>query len=121
MIINAESNSAGRPYRILKKSQKVSKEKSEEYFHSRPKGSQIGAVVSHQSQIISGRQELEDRYNELEKQYENSIIPKPEYWGGFILVPENIEFWQGRTSRMHDRIVYKKFDNKTWKKIRLAP
>jgi pyridoxamine-phosphate oxidase len=100
---------------------KISKEESEKYFHSRPKESQIGALASPQSQEIPGRESLEKKWSELALQYEGKEIPKPSFWGGYILKPRLIEFWQGRPSRLHDRILYKKTDNKNWKKVRLAP
>lgn len=110
-----------RQVRIEGTVEKISREKSEEYFHSRPKGSQIGAVASPQSQEIDGRKELEAKVAQLETEYADKDIPKPSYWGGYIIKPRLIEFWQGRSSRLHDRIVYKKVDNKNWKIVRLAP
>jgi pyridoxamine 5'-phosphate oxidase len=110
-----------RQVRIEGTIEKVSKETSEQYFHSRPKGSQVGAVVSPQSQEISNRDGLEEKWKEAEAQFENKDVPKPSYWGGYILKPRLIEFWQGRPNRLHDRILYKKIDNKNWKKVRLAP
>ena len=101
--------------------EKVSKDESEKYFHSRPQDSQIGALASPQSQEIPDRKTLEDKWTELAAEYEGKEVPKPSYWGGYILKPRMIEFWQGRPSRLHDRIVYKKIDNKNWKKARLAP
>jgi pyridoxamine 5'-phosphate oxidase len=100
---------------------KLDRDYSEKYFHSRPKLSQIGAVVSPQSQEITGREELEQRMAQLELEYADSPVPKPSFWGGYVLRPRLIEFWQGRSSRLHDRIVYKKTDNKNWKIVRLAP
>ena len=110
-----------RQVRIEGTIEKLSKEDSERYFHSRPKGSQIGAVVSPQSQEIEGRDELEKKWSELEVEYEGKEVPKPSFWGGYILNPQLVEFWQGRPSRLHDRILYKKVDKKSWKKVRLAP
>ncbi len=110
-----------RQIRIEGTLEKVSREQSEKYFHSRPKNSQIGAIASPQSQEIDGRDGLEKKWNELEAEYEGKDVPKPSFWGGYILKPRMIEFWQGRPSRLHDRILYKKTDNKNWKKVRLAP
>ncbi|RVW56063.1 Pyridoxine/pyridoxamine 5'-phosphate oxidase 1, chloroplastic [Vitis vinifera] len=85
--------------------QKVSELESEQYFHSRPRGSQIGAIVSKQSTIVPGRHVLHQEYKELENKFsDGSMIPKPKYWGGYRLKPELFEFWQGQQSRLHDRL-----------------
>ncbi|MDB5117964.1 MAG: pdxH, partial [Mucilaginibacter sp.] len=110
-----------RQVRIEGTIEKLSKEQSERYFHSRPKSSQIGALASPQSQEIADRETLETKMSELEAEYADKEIPKPSFWGGYILKPRLIEFWQGRPSRLHDRILFKKTDNKNWKKVRLAP
>lgn len=105
--------------------QKVSDEESEQYFHSRPRGSQIGAIVSNQSTVISGRQFLHQKQKELEAQYsDGSLIPKPKYWGGYRLIPQLFEFWQGQPSRLHDRLRYTPQDidgKRVWKIERLSP
>ncbi|KAL3374686.1 hypothetical protein AABB24_006265 [Solanum stoloniferum] len=114
-----------RQVRIEGPVQKVSDEESEQYFHSRPRGSQIGAIVSQQSTVIPGRHVLLDEYKQLEAKYsDGSVIPKPKYWGGYRLKPEMFEFWQGQKSRLHDRLCYilETVDGKTaWRIERLAP
>jgi len=110
-----------RQVRIEGTIEKVSKETSEKYFQSRPKESQIGALASPQSQVITDRSLLEKNWKELEKKYADQEIPKPSFWGGYLVKPQVIEFWQGRSSRLHDRIVYRKADKNNWKIVRLAP
>lgn len=110
-----------RQVRIEGTIEKVSKETSEKYFQSRPKESQIGALASPQSQVIADRSLLEKNWKELEKKYADQEIPKPSFWGGYLVKPQVIEFWQGRSSRLHDRIVYRKADKNNWKIVRLAP
>ncbi|MEE6185859.1 pyridoxamine 5'-phosphate oxidase [Niabella digestorum] len=101
---------------------KVSKEESEAYFFSRPEGSQIGACASPQSRVIADRQELESRVQALEEAVKKGHkIEKPDYWGGYILKPESLEFWQGRPNRLHDRILYTLQDKGDWLIQRLAP
>jgi pyridoxamine 5'-phosphate oxidase len=109
-----------RQVRIEGEIEKVSDEESEEYFHQRPIGSQIGAWVSEQSSVISSREVLENRQIELEAKYQNGIVPKPPHWGGYRVRPNKIEFWQGRPSRLHDRILFTKTID-GWKIERLSP
>ena len=99
---------------------KISEEESEAYFHSRPKGSQLGAMASDQSSVIPSREYLEEKLSSLEEKYDSKEIPKPKDWGGYVFQPEIFEFWQGRESRLHDRIRYKKITN-SWNYERLAP
>lgn len=101
--------------------EKVSEETSKTYFKSRPIGSQLGAIVSNQSEVIPNRGFLEEKLLDLEKQYENQEIPKPDFWGGFIVKPISIEFWQGRPNRLHDRIRFELQEDKSWKTDRLSP
>lgn len=100
--------------------EKTSEEKAIEYFNSRPRGSQLGALASNQSSEIASREELDHKLRELEHKYKEMEIPKPEFWGGFLIRPENYEFWQGRSNRLHDRILYSK-DKGNWNIKRLAP
>lgn len=100
--------------------EKVSQEESDAYFSVRPKSSQIGAHASPQSQVIPDRRFLEQRYQALEREFADTEIPRPENWGGYRLIPERIEFWQGRQSRLHDRLLYEK-NNEGWNIKRLAP
>jgi pyridoxamine 5'-phosphate oxidase len=109
-----------RQVRISGKVIKVSKEESEEYFHSRPYESQLAAWASDQSEIIPGRKFLEDKYNEAKEKFNGLEVPLPPHWGGFKLLADFFEFWQGRDNRLHDRISYLK-ENSLWKIARLAP
>ncbi|XP_039039061.1 pyridoxine/pyridoxamine 5'-phosphate oxidase 1, chloroplastic-like [Hibiscus syriacus] len=114
-----------RQVRVEGSVQKVSDEESEQYFHSRPRGSQIGAIVSKQSTVVPGRHVLHQQYKELEEKYSKEVmIPKPKHWGGYRLQPNRFEFWQGQMSRLHDRLEYspQEIDGKrVWKIVRLAP
>ncbi len=100
--------------------EKTSEVDSTNYFHSRPVGSQLGALVSKQSTVLDSREVLEKKLKELEKEYQNKEIPKPKDWGGFLVRPISIEFWQGRPNRLHDRIRYT-LKNDDWTIERLAP
>jgi len=112
-----------RQVRITGLVQKVSIEESEEYFHSRPAGSRLGAAVSPQSSVISSREWLEEKYAAAEKAIAGSSenIERPEHWGGYVVRPVVMEFWQGRPSRLHDRLEYTLKENGEWDLHRLAP
>jgi pyridoxamine 5'-phosphate oxidase len=102
--------------------EKISEADSDAYFNSRPFGSRIGAWASPQSQIIPNRSILEENLVEYTKKYQNTEgVPRPSHWGGYVLLPTLIEFWQGRSSRLHDRICYTKKENEGWEMVRLAP
>ena len=98
---------------------KISEEESNAYFATRPRGSQIGAWASSQSEILSSRQELEKRFAEIQARFPNEV-PKPPHWGGYLVTPISFEFWQGRYSRLHDRFLYTK-NNSNWEITRLNP
>jgi pyridoxamine 5'-phosphate oxidase len=110
-----------RQVRIKGNIDKVSEKLSDEYFLSRPIGSQIGAWTSPQSTKINSREELHSRQKEIEKKFENSPITRPPHWGGYRLTPNYIEFWQGRPSRLHDRVCYELQENGDWELSILAP
>ncbi|MAC42351.1 MAG: pyridoxamine 5'-phosphate oxidase [Pelagibacterales bacterium] len=101
--------------------QKTPSDLSDEYFNSRPKGSQLGAIVSDQSNVISDRTIIEAKLNALEIQYKNEEIPRPDNWGGYLVIPKSIEFWQGRPNRLHDRIRCHLRQTGLWDLERLAP
>ena len=99
----------------------LSQAESEPYFHSRPRGSQLGARASRQSSVIESRAVLEDTYAELERRWpEGTEVPMPDFWGGYRLVPDTVEFWQGRLNRLHDRLRYRR-DGARWLVERLSP
>jgi len=100
---------------------KTSADESRRYFEVRPRESQIGAWASAQSEVISGRDELERRQAELEETYRDQPVPWPKHWGGYRLNPDRIEFWKGRVGRLHDRIVYERQSDDSWSIKRLAP
>ena len=106
---------------IKGKAEKIAQNISEGYFESRPDGSKLGAWASNQSQVVGSRQDLEDNLKHYEEKFKNQEIPKPDFWGGFIVKPISIEFWQGRPNRLHDRILYTLQKNFSWKLERLAP
>jgi len=105
---------------IKGRASKITTEESDTYFQSRPKGSQLGALVSKQSQEIPNRAVLDEALKRLEKQYEALPISRPQNWGGYMIAPQSIEFWQGRPNRLHDRILAR-WDGKQWNSVRLSP
>ena len=110
-----------RQVRIEGTIEKISDQENDKYFHSRPAGSRIGAWASPQSQVIDDRSILDENYNMYTAQFAGGPIPRPAHWGGYKLIPQQIEFWQGRSSRMHDRILFVRNEDNTWQKNRLAP
>jgi pyridoxamine 5'-phosphate oxidase len=101
--------------------EKIAANLSDGYFESRPRGSQLGAHASQQSTVVSSREVIENQLKTLEEKFENKPIPRPEFWGGFIVKPVEIEFWQGRANRLHDRIRYQLQSDLNWKIERLSP
>ncbi len=110
-----------RQVRISGSVTRTSREESEEYFQSRPFESRIGALASPQSRPVESRAALDARYAELLAAHATRNVPKPEWWGGYRVRPERIEFWQGRTSRLHDRLLYVRQASGSWARQRLAP
>ena len=106
--------------RIEGRVEKVSAEESDAYFASRPRGSQLGAWASDQSQVLSSRETLEEKYREIERRFADGPVQRPPFWGGFRLVPSRIEFWYGRPDRLHDRLLYVREAN-AWRIERLYP
>ena len=114
-------HAAERQIIIKGKAERIAENLSDGYFESRPRGSQLGAVVSKQSDIIANREFLERKLSELELQYQGKEIPRPIFWGGYIVKPVEFEFWQGRPNRLHDRIRFLLQEDYSWKIDRLSP
>jgi pyridoxamine 5'-phosphate oxidase len=112
---------AARQVKIRGKAEKIPTSESLAYFLSRPRGSQIGAWVSAQSSVISSRSLLESKFQEIKQKFKDRDISLPSFWGGYRVIPAEIEFWQGRRNRLHDRFLFTKQDDGTWKIERLAP
>ena len=110
-----------RQVRISGTVSKVSREESQRYFESRPRGSRLGAWVSRQSTPIGSREELEAELQKVEAKYPEETVPLPPYWGGYVVAPEQLEFWQGRPNRLHDRLRYTRQPDQSWRIERLAP
>ncbi len=106
---------------IKGKAEKLAENLSDGYFESRPDGSKLGAWASNQSEVVNSREELDENLKTFQEQFEGKEIPRPQHWGGFMVKPISIEFWQGRPNRMHDRILYTLLEDFSWKKERLAP
>ncbi|CAN5430177.1 pyridoxamine 5'-phosphate oxidase [soil metagenome] len=110
-----------RQVRIIGNVKKLSAKESDDYFNSRPRESQISAWTSHQSEVVAGRFELENKYLHMEKKFQNKKVPRPSYWGGYAVLPISIEFWQGKQNRLHDRILFSKLKTGKWKIERISP
>lgn len=110
-----------RQVRVEGTAEKTDRKRSADYFHSRPRDSQLGAHVSRQSSVIAGREVLEQRMDQLRGEYAEQEVPCPENWGGYQVQPTRFEFWQGRPSRLHDRIGYRRGDGGSWRIVRLSP
>ena len=106
--------------RVEGKVERLPEEESDGYFNGRPRGSQLGAWASDQSQVLPSREALEERYRATERQFEGQVVTRPSFWGGFRLVPRRIEFWYGRPDRLHDRVLYVR-DGSAWRIERLYP
>jgi pyridoxamine 5'-phosphate oxidase len=110
-----------RQVRVEGKVARISADESDKYFQTRPRESQLGAIASPQSDVIESRELLEERFRELEEEYRDRKIARPDHWGGYRLVPDRIEFWRGRPGRLHDRLLYELQADGSWSRSRLAP
>lgn len=114
-------HSMGRQVKITGETEKISTAESLKYFATRPRGSQLGAWASSQSQVIKSRSVLDSMYESMKQKFLNNEVPLPSFWGGYRVKPKSFEFWQARDSRLHDRFMYRKNENNEWYSERLAP
>jgi pyridoxamine 5'-phosphate oxidase len=110
-----------RQVRVVGTVEKISSAQSDSYFEVRPSKSRLGAWASNQSEVIASREILEQQLKDFERHYENQEVPRPPHWGGYRVIPQKIEFWQGRSSRLHDRLLYSRLEYGSWKIERLSP
>ena len=110
-----------RQVRICGRVETISETESDKYFYSRPPKSRLGAWASNQSEVIESREVLEKELEQLKQKYPNQDLPRPPHWGGIRVIPSEIEFWQGRSSRLHDRLLYRRIEDDSWKIERLSP
>ena len=106
---------------VYGRAERLTWKEADVYFHKRPRESQLAAWASNQSEVIESRQQLEQKFEEAKERYADSDVPLPDYWGGYRVEHQAVEFWQGRASRLHDRFIYRRQDDGTWKIERLAP
>ena len=110
-----------RQIRVRGRVERTTREESEAYFKTRPRSSQLGAWTSKQSEVLDHRETFERRFQDVSKQFQGKDVPCPEFWGGYRVIPDAFEFWQGRAYRLHDRFVYSRTENDDWKRVRLYP
>lgn len=110
-----------RQIRVEGRVEKITEEESDNYFFVRPWESRLGAWASEQSEVVESRDVLEKRLEALKEEYKDREVPRPPHWGGFRVLPDSIEFWQGRPSRLHDRLCYSRLEDGSWKRERLSP
>lgn len=110
-----------RQIRVRGRAERSTREESEAYFKTRPRSSQLGAWTSRQSEVLDHRDSFEQRFQEVSERFKGQEVPCPDFWGGYRIIPDQFEFWQGRAYRLHDRFVYSKIENGHWERVRLYP